>query len=205
LKEGWPRLALQYGAGVQVLSPLTRPAWFEEEAQRPRLGGALASVLGAGAVCAGLGVVSALLDHSGSGAVILSCLLPALFCAYWLLQAFCVDAAAGMVGRSGRRRLLLALTGFSFLTWIAYSALGVAEAAALRAGGSGAAWASGLQWISLPVIAWFLVLTVLAIRAVYRVSGLIAFAFALLPYAMLTAGLLLVGLALSALHAARLV
>ena len=45
----------------------------------------------------------------------------------------------------------------------------------------------------------------MAIMGVYRVSGLNAFAFALLPYAMLTAAILILSLVLSGLHAAGVV
>ena len=56
---------------------------------------------------------------------------------------------------------------------------------------------SALGWLTLPVLCWFLTLTVLAIRAVYDVPALNALALALLPYAAVAAAVLLVTLVLA--------
>ena len=87
---------------------------------------------------------------------------------------------------------------------IAYALLSLAEAVALRvAGSSGPSIASGLAWLTLPVLAWFVALTVFAVQDVYDIPALNALAFALLPIAVLTTALVLVLFGLGALHAAR--
>ncbi|MBV8445419.1 MAG: hypothetical protein JOZ92_05830 [Candidatus Dormibacteraeota bacterium] len=164
-------------------------------------------VAGCGVASAALGALANALAGGGPSGAYVAAALPLLFLVFWLLQAYCVDAAAGMVGRSGRRRELLLATAPTFPAWILYALLGLAEALAihLAAGSTGQSVASGLQWLTLPILALLLALTVMAIRGVYRVSGLNAFAFALLPYAMLTAAILVLSLVLSGLHAAGVV
>lgn len=195
---------MPYGAAVNPLAVLLRPrSAFVTLAESPRLGYGLLAVLASGAASLVLGVVAnALIGGDASGAVVAAS-LPALFLAYWLLEGWLVDAGAGMLGRSGRRRTYLAVSGFAFPAWVAYALLSLVESAFIHAGGgAGAAIASALAWTTLPVLAWFVVLTVLAIRAVYGVPLLNALALALLPYAMLTAALLVLGIALGALRAA---
>jgi hypothetical protein len=64
---------------------------------------------------------------------------------------------------------------------------------------------TALQLLTLPVLAWFVVLSIIAIREVYGCSVLNASAFALLPYALLSAAVLFIGVVLGALHAAGVV
>jgi hypothetical protein len=120
---------------------------------------------------------------------------------FWLLQAALVDAVASTLGRSGRRTLMLAVSAYTFPAWIAYALLGLAQAAALRWSGSDSALLGTLQWLTLPVLAWFVALSVLAIRAVYDIAALNAFAFALLPYAVVSTLIVVLTLLVTALHA----
>src|SRR4029077_3684283 len=115
------------------------------------------------------------------------------------------DAGAGMLGRRGRRRAYLAVSGFAFLPLVAYALLSLIEAAASRWAGPGPEVASAIAWLTLPVIARFLVLMVLAIRRVYGVPVLNALSLALLPSAAISAALLVLLLVVSALHAAGIV
>jgi Yip1 domain len=187
---------------VNPLTPLRHPRTaFEQLAERPSQRAGLMAVLGSGVVSAGLGLLAVWLSAAPESAVQVAAALPLLFLAYWLIEAFGVDAVAGMVGRSGRRSLMRAVSGFTFPAWVLYAILGVAEALAIRlGGGAGGSTASALQWLTLPILAWFLLLSVHAIRAVYRVSALNAFAFALMPYAMLTAAILVLSIVLTALQ-----
>lgn len=168
----------------------------------PRLGRSFLVVLLSGIVSAAIGVAAGVLASSGGSAVVASLVVPGLFVAYWLLEAWLVDAGAAMLGRSGHRRAFLGVTGYVFVPWIAYALLTLIEAAAQHAGGSSSALAAALAWLTLPVLCWFLALTVLAIRAVYELPALNALALALLPYATIAAAVLLVTVGLSIAHGA---
>ncbi len=73
------------------------------------------------------------------------------------------------------------MSGFTFVPWIAYSALSVIEAAL----GSASAAQSAVAWLTLPLLLWFLYLTTLAVQAVFDVSAFAALALAMLPDAVL--------------------
>ncbi|MBV9101409.1 MAG: hypothetical protein JOZ46_05750 [Candidatus Dormibacteraeota bacterium] len=171
-----------------------------------RLGGGATAVAIGGLASLGIAVAAnAIAGGSGSG-LIVALLLPALFFLYWALQAWLVDAAAATLGRRGRRGPFLAVSGYTFPTWIAYALLSLVEALALRFGGAGGgSLSSGLAWLTLPVLGWFLALNVIAVQEVYDVPALNAFAFALLPIAVLTTALVIVLFALGALHAAHVI
>lgn len=146
-----------------------------------------------GCAAAGIGIGTSNLDGSGASGVVSSVLVPLLALAYWGLQAWLIDAGAGMLRRAGRRRAMLAASAPAFPTWIVYSLLTLGVAAAARAGGSGSALAIALTVLTLPVLGWFLALTVRAVRAVYDVPTINAFALALLPYAAVALAVLILG------------
>jgi hypothetical protein len=166
----------------------------------PRVIAAAATVFGCGCAAGGVGVSTSVLDRSGLSGVLASLLVPLLFLAYWGVQAWLIDAGAGMLGRAGRRREFLAASGPPFLTWILYSLVTLAEAAAGRWIGSGSALAVALTWLTVPVLLWFLALTVRAVRYVYDIRAVNAFALALLPYAAVAGALLVLAAAAGALH-----
>ena len=156
------------------------------------LAGAVAIVVLSGCAAAVIGIGTGALDGSGLSGVVSSVLVPVLVLAYWGLQAWLIDAAAtGMLGRAGRRRAMLVASAPAFPTWIVYSLLTLGEAAAARTGGSGSALAIALTVLTLPVLVWFLALTVRAIRAVYDVPTINAVALALLPYAAVALALVI--------------
>lgn len=191
--------AIGYRGAVRPLGRLVRSASaFRADGGVPTPLGGAAIVTGSGCVAALIGVGTAILDGSGRGGLVTSLLLPLLFLAYWGVQAWLVDAGAGMLGRAGRRRAFLGASGYAFLTWIAYSVLALGEAATTRSGAN--ALAATLTWLTLPVLLWFLAMTVRAVRAVYDIPLLNAFALALLPYAAVAGALLVVGAAAGALH-----
>lgn len=162
----------------------------------PLAGGGI--VAGSGCVAALIGVGTAMLDGTGRAGLVTSLLLPLLFLAYWGMQAWLIDAGAGMLGRAGRRRAFLGASGYAFPTWIAYSVLTLCEAAAAHSGAG--ALAAALTWLTLPVLLWFLALTVRAVRAVYAIPLVNAFALALLPYAAVAGALLVLGAAAGVLR-----
>ena len=156
-------------------------------ARDPRTTGGLiraSAIVGlSGCAAAVIGIGTSILDGSGASGVVSSVLVPLLVLAYWGLQAWLIDAGAGMLGRAGHRRAMLAASAPAFATWIVYSLLTLGEAAAARSAGPGSAPAIALTVLTLPVLGWFLALTVRAVRAVYDVPTINAFALALLPYA----------------------
>ena len=150
------------------------------------------TVLVCGCVAAVVGIATALVDGSGASGMLASLLVPLLFLAYWGIQAWLIDAGAGMLGCSGRRREFLAASGLPFATWIGYSVVALGEAAAARWIGASSWPAIALTWLTLPVLFWFLALTVRRVRAVYDIPTVNAFALALLPFAAVAAALVIV-------------
>jgi hypothetical protein len=180
---------------VGTMPALTRPLLMRAARgplTAPRgLAGAGAIVLLSGCVAGVIGIGASVLDRSGGSGIVTSALVPLLFLAYWGVQGWLIDTGAGTLGRSGHRRAILTASAPAFPTWIAYSLLTLGEAAAVRSGGSGSALAVALMWLTLPVLVWFLALTVKAVRAVYDVPTINAFALALLPYAAVAGALII--------------
>ena len=152
-------------------------------------------VLLSGCVAGVIGVAASVLDRSGVSGVVTSALVPLLFLAYWGVQGWLIDVGAGTLGRAGHRRAILVASAPAFPTWIVYSLVTLGEAAAVRSGGSGSGLAVALTWLTLPVLAWFLALTVRAVRSVYDVPTINAFALALLPYAAVAGALIVLAAA----------
>ena len=185
----WRPQSTTVAAMDDALGVVTRPrSTLTRLAASPPLARGAAVVGVSGLLSAGIGVATASLDGSGLSGVVASAVTPVLFLAYWLIQAFLVDAGAGLLGRAGRRARFLAVSGHVFLPWIGYSLLALVEAAVAH---SGAGVSAGLAWLTLPALLWFLALTVLAVRAVYDLPVVNSFALALLPYATVTAALLI--------------
>lgn len=149
-------------------------------------------VLLSGCAAALIGIGTSVLDGSGLSGVVSSALVPLLFLAYWGVQGWLIDGGAGMLGRASNRRGILFASAPAFLTWIVYSLVTLVEAAAARFTGSGSPLAMALTVLTLPVLFWFLALTVRAVRAVYDVPTINAFALALLPYAAVALALVIV-------------
>jgi hypothetical protein len=167
---------------VTVIGVVVRPrSTFAELAGSPRLALGLAAVEGSGIVALILGLVANRIGGGGGPGTVASLLLPLLFLVYWGAAALIIDAASGLAGSGGRWRQYLAVSGFTFIPWIAYEVLTVIEAAA----GAGSVAESVLAWLTLPLLAWFLYLTALAVYTVFDVSPFVAVALAMLPDAVL--------------------
>jgi len=167
---------------VTVIGVVVRPrSTFAALAAAPRLAFGFAAVVGSGIVALVLGLIANQIDGGGSPGTVASLLLPLLFVVYWGAAALIIDAAAGLSARSGRWRRYLSVSGFTFIPWIAYAVLPVVEAAA----GASTAAASVIAWLTLPLLAWFLALTALAVHSVFDVSPFVAVALAMLPDAVL--------------------
>jgi hypothetical protein len=167
---------------VPVLGVLLRPrSTFDELAAAPRISLGFVAVLGSGVIALLLGLLANQIDHGGNVGELASLLLPVLFLVYWGAAALIVDAGAGLAARAGRWRQYLAVSGFTFIPWVAFGVLSVIEALA----GTGSVAESIVAWLTLPLLAWFLVLTTLAVYAVFDVTPYVAVALAMLPDAVL--------------------
>src|ERR1700722_2747766 len=167
---------------VPVLGVLLRPrSTFDELAAAPRISLGFVAVLGSGVIALLLGLLANQIDHGGNVGELASLLLPVLFLVYWGAAALIVDAGAGLAARGGRWRQYLAVSGFTFIPWIAFGVLSVIEALA----GTGSVAESIVAWLTLPLVIWFLVLTTLAVYTVFDVTPYVAVALAMLPDAVL--------------------
>lgn len=167
---------------MTVIGVVVRPrSTFAALAAAPRLGLGFAAVVGSGIVALVLGLLANQISGGGGPGTVASLLLPMLFLVYWGAAALIIDAAAGLSARSGRWRPYLAVSGFTFIPWIAYAVLSVVEAAA----GASTVAESVIAWLTLPLLAWFLYLTALAVYAVFDLSPFVSVALAMLPDAVL--------------------
>ncbi|HVC03628.1 MAG TPA: YIP1 family protein [Candidatus Acidoferrales bacterium] len=161
---------------------LLRPrSTFAALANAPRISLGFVAVLGSGLIALLLGLLANQIDHGGNAGALASLLLPVLFIVYWGASALIIDAGAGLAGQAGRWRQYLAVSGFAFIPWVAFGLLSVVEALF----GTGSTGESIVAWLTLPLLAWFLVLTTLAVYAVFDVTPYVAVALAMLPDAVL--------------------
>ena len=161
---------------------LLRPrSTFAALAAAPRISLGLVAVLGSGVIALLLGLLANQIDHGGTVGADASLVLPVLFLVYWGASALIVDAGAGLAARAGRWRQYLAVSGFTFIPWVAFGVLSVIEALA----GTGTVAESLIAWLTFPLLAWFLVLTTLAVYTVFDVTPYVAVALAMLPDAVL--------------------
>ena len=167
---------------MTVIGVVVRPrSTFAALAGSPRLAFGFAAVVGSAAIALALGLLANQIGGGGAAGTLASLLLPLLFLVYWVAAALIIDAAAGLSARSGRWRRYLAVSGFTFIPWIAYAVLSVIEAVA----GTGSVAESVIAWLTLPLLAWFLYLTALAVHSVFDVTPFVAVALAMLPDAVL--------------------
>jgi len=167
---------------VTVIGILIRPrTTFSGLAASPRVALGFAAVLVSGIVALALGIVANQVSGGGSAGALVSLLLPPLFLVYWVAAALIIDAGAGLSSRAGRWRPYLAVSGFTLVPWIAYALLTLVEALV----GPGTTTGSIVEWLTLPLLAWFLYLTTLAVHAVFDVTPFVALALAMLPDAVL--------------------
>jgi hypothetical protein len=173
---------------------------LDAAAAAPKLAAGALAVAATGVLSLGLGLLAAGLGEGGTAAVVLSIAVPVMLAAFWLVSALLVGAGARLMGLSGGRRELLAVSGLTFPPLVLYAAVAVLQAASLHWGGDMLSTLAG--WVALPVVGWFVALNALAVRAVYELPALSAVAIALLPYAALSGVLLVIIVVLSILHSA---
>lgn len=172
-------------------------------ATRPSLAAGALTVAITGLACLGLELAAVALGGGGPTAVALSIAVPVLLAVFWLVSALLVSAGARLMGHAPRRRELLAVSGLTFPVLGLYAAIALVQAVSPRWGGD--ALSTGVGLLALPVICWFVALNAIAVRAVYDLPGLSAVAIALIPYAALSAALLLLVIVISVLHSAGVV
>jgi len=172
-------------------------------ARMPRAGSGAVPVVVTGVVSAVLTAAATLLEPRASrtGGLVLSLSLPLLFLLFWAGSTWMMAAAARAMGADGRRRDHLGVSGQTFPVLIAYSLIALGQATAIRwTGGPGGVLSDILGLFALPVLMWFIALSVIAAEAVFEVSTLSALALALLPYAALSAAVLVLILFFTALR-----
>ncbi len=166
----------------------------------PSLGAGVLAVGLTGVLCLALEVGAVAIGGAGAAALSLSIAVPAMLLVFWLASALLVSAGARLMGHAPQRRKLLAVSGLTFPVLGLYAVITIVQAASPRWGGDALSTAVGL--LALPVVCWFVALNAVAVRAVYDIPPLSAVAIALLPYAALSAALLLLVVVLSILHSA---
>ncbi len=169
----------------------------------PNVRSAAGTVVLSGLVCLALQVIAVVVGSGGTAALVLSIVVPALLVVFWLVSALFVSAGVRLMGLAPRRRDLLAVSGLTFPVLVLYAAIATVQAASTHWGGDALSIAVGL--FALPIVLWFVALNAIAVSAVYGLPGLNAVAIALIPYAALSAALLVLVVALSVLHAAGVV
>ncbi len=172
-------------------------------AARPSLAAGVLAVAVTGLLSLTLGLLAVGVGGGGMAPVVLSLAVPVMLAVFWLVSALMVSGGARLMGMPPRRRELLAVTGLTFPPLVLYTVIALVQAASAHWGGDALSTAVG--WLALPVVCWFVALNAVAVRAVYDLPALSAVAIALLPYAALSAVLLLLVVVLSALHAAGLI
>jgi hypothetical protein len=151
-----------------------------------------------GMVSLALDIAASIIGAGGAAAVILSVALPLMLVAFWLISGLLVGAGARLMGHEPRRRDLLCVTGLTFPVLALYAVIALVQAASPHWGGDTLANASGL--LALPLVGWFVVLNAIAVRAVYDTPALSAVALTLIPYAALSAVLMVLVVVVSLLH-----
>jgi hypothetical protein len=169
-------------------------------AAQPRFGVGIAAVAATGLISLVLDLAAVAVGGGGTAAVALSLAIPFMLVAFWLVSGLLVGAGARLMGLEPRRRDLLAATGLAFPVLVLYSLIALIQAASTHWGGDALAIAVGLG--ALPLVCWFVVLNSIAVRATYDTPALSAVAITLIPYAALSAVLLLLVIVLSVLHSA---
>jgi hypothetical protein len=169
-------------------------------AAAPSLPAGAIAVAGTALASLALELVSVVVGSAGSAAVALSIAVPFMLVIFWLVSALLVGAGARLMGYQPRRRELLAVTGLTFPVLVLYAVIALVQAASPRWGGDALATAVGL--LALPLVCWFVALNAIAVREVYEAPALSAVAITLIPYAALSAVLLLLIVVLSILNSA---
>ncbi len=169
-------------------------------AARPSLAAGVAGVAATGLLSLALSLLALAVGGGGTAALVLSLALPVMLAIFWLLSALLVGGGVRLMGLPPRRRELLAVSGLTFPPLVLYAVVSVVQAASTRWGAGVLSTAAG--WLALPVVCWFVALNAIAVRAVYDIPALSAVAIALLPFAALSAVVMLLVVLLSILHAA---
>ena len=172
-------------------------------AARPSLPAGIVAVVATGLLCLAFELGAVAVGGAGSAALILSVAVPLMLLVFWLASGMLVSAGARLMGHAPQRRTLFAVSGLTFPVLVLYAVIAIVQAVSPRWGGDALSTAVGL--LALPVVFWFVALNAVAVRAVYDMTALNAVAIALIPYAMLSAALLLLVIVLSVLHAVGLV
>lgn len=130
-----------------------------------------------------------------------SFIIPPLFFGFWWLSAWCIAAGARLMGQPSRAGTLLTVSADAFPAFSLY-ALALLTSAILAQWDTPSAHVANavIGWCAVLIVAWFITLTVAAIRTVYALPTLNAISLALLPSAAITTILLLFVVIVSFFH-----
>jgi hypothetical protein len=195
-----------------VTGVLSRPErGFAEIAEGRSLPAATAVVVASGMGALGLSLLSTFLEPQRSGGsravgVGFSVALPVLFTAVWVADAWIIDAVARLMACPGRRPTYLVSSAFAVPVLVVFEAVRVIQAVIDRGGSDTAdATATAVGFIDFVVLAWFVVLLAIAVRAVYGLPAMSALAAALAPSAVMATLLVLFLVVASTLHGAGVI
>ena len=172
-----------------------------------RLGSAAAVIVTAGFAALGLSLLSVAVEPSSqatansAAGVGFSLALPVLFTGVWMVDAWIIDAVARVMGCASRRRIYLTTSAYVGPVLGLFLAVRVVQAALDRWGSDATTVATAVGFVDFAVLAWFISLLAVAIRAVYGLPTLSAIAAALAPSAVMATLLILLLVIGTALHA----
>jgi hypothetical protein len=170
-----------------------------------------AVVVACGLAALGLSLLSTLAeperaDTNRAAGVGFSLALPFLFVAVWVADAWIIDGVARLMACPGRRRTYLVTSAFAVPVLVVFEVVRVIQALIDRGGSDTAdATATAVGFIDFAVLAWFVVLLAIAVRAVYGLPAMSAVAAALAPSAVMATLLVLFLVVASALHGAGVI
>ena len=161
------RSAFVYRGAVTVIGVVVRPrSTFAALAGSPRLALGFAAVVGSAIVALVLGLLANQIGGGGGPGTVASLLLPLLFLVYWGAAALIIDAAAGLAGQAGP---VAPVPRGERVHVHPVDRLRACSPWSRPPPAPAAPPSSWLAWLTLPLLAWFLVLTALAVlRGVRR-------------------------------------
>ena len=132
-----------------------------------------------------------------------SVVLPVLFAGFWVIDALVVDAVAQLMGRPGRRRRYLEVSAYAWPLLVVFGVVRLVQAYVDRAAGMPASDAgNAIGFLDFALLAWFVVVVTVAVRAVYDLPAASALAAALAPLAVVATLLMVLLIAGAVLHGA---
>lgn len=138
---------------------------------------------------------SAVVGQGIPQAMVAAVTLGLLTVAFWAGSARLIARLARTMEHSGTEGELARASANAYPVLAGFALLDLIQALLAHGGFTGVAGAVG--WLAVPLLVVFIGLTVLAVERVHRAPFFTAFSLALLPYALVSAALLLLGVVAS--------